>query len=52
MFQKNLVAVPFDPDTLEIKGDQVSMVKDVSHKWGAPHYALAAAGTLVYMHGS
>ncbi|NLV30749.1 MAG: protein kinase [Acidobacteria bacterium] len=52
LFQKNLVAVPFEADTLEIKGGQVSMVEDVSHKWGAPHYALAAGGTLVYMHGS
>jgi len=46
----NLFAVPFNPDTLEIKGAQVPIVEDVLST-NASKYALSDSGTLAYLPG-
>jgi serine/threonine protein kinase/Tol biopolymer transport system component len=47
----NLFAVPFDLDTLEITGDPVPMVDDVSG-WLGWRYAVSESGTLAYVPGT
>jgi len=45
----NLYAIPFDPDTLEVKGGPVPLVEGVMGHGGQS--AVSDAGTLVYMPG-
>jgi Tol biopolymer transport system component len=45
----NLFAIPFDPDTLELKGGAVPVVEGVISPL---HYAISDSGTLVYIPGT
>jgi dipeptidyl aminopeptidase/acylaminoacyl peptidase len=49
----NLLAIPFDPDRLEVTGQAVPVVKGVveSAATGAAQYSLSSSGTLVYFPG-
>ncbi|PYU19687.1 MAG: hypothetical protein DMG32_23930 [Acidobacteria bacterium] len=48
-----LMAVPFDPDRLEIKGSAIPMVEGVavSQISGAAQYGISSTGSLVYVSG-
>ena len=48
----NLLAVPFDPDKLEVTGGPIPMVEGVFRIGGASQYAVSDSGTLVYMPGA
>ena len=48
----NLFAVPFDIDSLSATGGNISVVEGVFRTSGAPHYAVSAGGTLVYLPGT
>lgn len=50
----NLIAVPFDPERLEVTGPPVEMVKGVveSRATGAAQYSVSNTGTLAYIQGS
>ena len=48
----NLFAIPFDPDSLELKGGPIPMVEGVFRAGGAPQYAISDSGTLVYIPGA
>jgi Tol biopolymer transport system component len=49
-----LFAVPFDLDRLEVRGEPVAMLNDVSYSsgFGFAHFAVARNGTLVYQRAS
>ena len=49
----NLMAVPFDPGRLEVRGAAVPVVQGVleSRTMGAAQYSLSAVGSLVYVSG-
>jgi serine/threonine-protein kinase len=49
--ENNLLAVPFDPDRLEVTGGPVPVVEGVVHIT-APLYAISQSGTLVYVAGT
>jgi serine/threonine-protein kinase len=51
---KNLMAAPFDPDTLELTGPAVSIVEGLGQSVFLPiaRYTLSANGTLLYTHAS
>jgi Tol biopolymer transport system component/predicted Ser/Thr protein kinase len=47
-----LMAVPFDPERLEIRGSAVPVVEGVAHATdGAAQYSISDAGSLVYVSG-
>ncbi|HET6142542.1 MAG TPA: TIR domain-containing protein, partial [Candidatus Acidoferrales bacterium] len=48
-----LMAVPFDPRRLEIKGTPVPVVEDVaySYSYGSSQYSISDTGSLVYVSG-
>jgi eukaryotic-like serine/threonine-protein kinase len=46
---KDLVAIPFDLETLDVTGVPVPMVKGILRATGAPQFAVSASGTLVYL---
>ena len=46
-----ILAVPFDLDSLEVTGTPVQMVDDLFETFGAPLFDLAPDGTLVYAPG-
>jgi eukaryotic-like serine/threonine-protein kinase len=51
----NLMAVPFDPQRLEVKGAPVPVVQDVVQGPGGPapaQYSVSATGSLAYVPGS
>jgi serine/threonine protein kinase/Tol biopolymer transport system component len=48
--EHNLLAVPFDPDKLEVIGGYVPIVEGV-YKNGPPQYAVSDSGTLAYIPG-
>jgi eukaryotic-like serine/threonine-protein kinase len=51
----NLMAVPFDPQRLKVKGTAVPVVQDVMQDPAAPapaQYSVSATGSLVYVPGS
>ncbi len=47
----NLFAVPFDPGSLKVKGEPVSVVEDVFRVL-APQYAISDSGALAYVAGT
>jgi serine/threonine protein kinase len=49
--EDTLLAVPFDPASLEIKGNSVPLVRDVGRVRAEPraHYSLSRSGGLVYI---
>ncbi len=48
----NLLAVPFDLNTLKVAGGSVPLVEGVMRTGGAPQYAVSDSGTLVYVPGT
>ena len=51
----NLMAVPFDPQRLEVKGTPVPVVQDVVQSPAAPapaQYSVSATGSLIYVPGN
>jgi eukaryotic-like serine/threonine-protein kinase len=49
----NLLAIPFNLERLEVKGEPVAMVEGIfSSPVGVPQYAISDSGTLVYMPGA
>ena len=50
---ENLMAVPFDPERLQVIGPSVPVVEGVlGDVNGVGHYSISAAGTLVYVSGT
>jgi eukaryotic-like serine/threonine-protein kinase len=49
ILDRDLVATPFDIDTLSLSGRYAPIVKRVLRTTGAPQFALSAAGTIVYL---
>jgi serine/threonine-protein kinase len=47
--EKDLLAVPFDLESLEVSGGSVPLVEGVLRRGGAPQYEISDAGTLVYL---
>jgi roadblock/LC7 domain-containing protein len=49
----NIMAAPFDPESLEVKGSPVAVMEGVrSSGTGGAHFAVSNNGTLVYLPGS
>lgn len=47
--ENDLLAVPFDLETLEIAGGSVPVVEDLLRRGGAAQYEISDSGTLVYL---
>jgi serine/threonine protein kinase/Tol biopolymer transport system component len=52
IFGKDLCAIPFDLDALDVTGGSIPIVKDIFRSGGAPQFAVSASGTLVYLQGT
>jgi serine/threonine protein kinase len=52
IFGKDLCAIPFDLDALDVTGGSIPKVKDIFRSGGVPQFAVSASGTLAYLQGT